>query len=425
MKSNNKSMEDFVRDSLKDQEYPYDNSQWIKIEKKLPSTFGETNYSKPILSTIVAITAITASIIAYLYFNPKPSISNNINLNRNTQIAENSTFINTNTIKNQPIIEPSNFQTNNEEKNLNLPEYISTYNTKIDSDKTILNTFEEVVAVSYSDPTELETLRQVPQQYDEYQNLPDPSFDLAKNEGCAPFSVSVVPSIISDSLLYLWNFGTNSSTGETNAQYTYEKPGVYEITLLVKNKFDAKLQAKLSKTIIVKQPVIAKFEYANLENFQCEFNNLSLNAENYSWNFGDSKISSDKNPKHTYDKNGEYAVQLLALNNNGCKDVAEVLVRINTEATIFIPSAFIPNGDGNNEQFGPVGNDLIDDGYSLIIYDRSGSLIFESHTLSHKWDGINTKTNKYAGEGVYVYKVIVKTSAGKTIEKTGAVAIIK
>lgn len=43
------------------------------------------------------------------------------------------------------------------------------------------------------------------------------------------------------------------------------------------------------------------------------FVNKSLNAEQYSWNFGDTHVSSDSLPTHIYKSSGLYEVQLTAL----------------------------------------------------------------------------------------------------------------
>ena len=40
------------------------------------------------------------------------------------------------------------------------------------------------------------------------------------------------------------------------------------------------------------------------------FINNSINAEEYSWDFGDSNTSIEENPIHTYDNNGDYNVAL-------------------------------------------------------------------------------------------------------------------
>ncbi len=50
-----------------------------------------------------------------------------------------------------------------------------------------------------------------------------------------------------------------------------------------------------------------------------DFTNLSRNATNYIWDFGDNAGSGDENPTHTYLQSGQYSVKLTAFDKNGCK----------------------------------------------------------------------------------------------------------
>lgn len=53
------------------------------------------------------------------------------------------------------------------------------------------------------------------------------------------------------------------------------------------------------------------------EDTQIIFTNSSENAQGFVWDFGDGNVSTDPNPKHTYRKEGEYKVKLIALNDMG------------------------------------------------------------------------------------------------------------
>ena len=55
----------------------------------------------------------------------------------------------------------------------------------------------------------------------------------------------------------------------------------------------------------------ANFTYSQI-NDTIFFNNKSKYSASYSWDFGDGKTSSDKNPKHLYSQSGKYLVRLIA-----------------------------------------------------------------------------------------------------------------
>jgi len=53
---------------------------------------------------------------------------------------------------------------------------------------------------------------------------------------------------------------------------------------------------------------------------------------------------------------------------------------------IYMPNVFTPNGDGNNETFGPI---VLGppDGFSMEIRNRWGQVVFSSQNVDHRWDG--------------------------------------
>jgi len=56
------------------------------------------------------------------------------------------------------------------------------------------------------------------------------------------------------------------------------------------------------------------------------FNNLSNNATNYQWNFGDGGTSSQQSPSHNYTQAGTYNAQLIACNNVCIPPVCDTLL---------------------------------------------------------------------------------------------------
>jgi PKD repeat protein len=64
---------------------------------------------------------------------------------------------------------------------------------------------------------------------------------------------------------------------------------------------------------------IASFQYAISEtNFlEVTFTNYSQNATTYSWDFGDGETSTEQDPVHIYDAEGDYTVILTATNKDG------------------------------------------------------------------------------------------------------------
>lgn len=75
------------------------------------------------------------------------------------------------------------------------------------------------------------------------------------------------------------------------------------------------LTSDAAQLTVLSTPV-AQFDYSVNAN-EVDFNNLSLNANSYEWDFGDNSGSSQSDPNHIYLQNGIYTIQLIALNDCG------------------------------------------------------------------------------------------------------------
>lgn len=96
-----------------------------------------------------------------------------------------------------------------------------------------------------------------------------------------------------------------------------------------------------------------------------------------------------------------------------------------TEDDFFIPNAFTPNGDGENDFFLPVLPST--SSYTLCVYSRWGELLFKSTEPRLGWDGSSTG-GREAPVGVYVWELTYKRSdeeGTQEIQRTGSVNLIR
>ena len=72
----------------------------------------------------------------------------------------------------------------------------------------------------------------------------------------------------------------------------------------------------------------------------------------------------------------------------------------------FVPNSFTPDGDEHNQVFQPIFTSGIDPlQYTLLIFNRWGELIFESHNKEIGWKGTYGTNNRKAQSGVYAWKI--------------------
>lgn len=109
----------------------------------------------------------------------------------------------------------------------------------------------------------------------------------------------------------------------------------------------------------------------------------------------------------------------------GCKGGDGTQVKRLCPSRLFFPNAFSPNADGLNDEFGPVGQDILK--YHLQIYNRWGERIFETYDVHHTWDG--TFKEKESPVGQYLWKcnyIGYKSKTAKELRSvSGAVYLVK
>jgi gliding motility-associated-like protein len=90
---------------------------------------------------------------------------------------------------------------------------------------------------------------------------------------------------------------------------------------------------------------------------------------------------------------------------------------------LFVPNAFTPNGDALNDVFMPKSAFIGTGDYSLIIYNRWGKPIYESHDPQIGWDGkINGEDSQI---GVYAYIIRYTATNGDAFEKKGSFSLLR
>ncbi|MGV3630903.1 MAG: gliding motility-associated C-terminal domain-containing protein [Bacteroidota bacterium] len=154
--------------------------------------------------------------------------------------------------------------------------------------------------------------------------------------------------------------------------------------------------------------------------------NNSTGALTYSWDFQDlSGFSTETEPQHLYSEPGTYVITLIAANEFGCTDTTRQSVDVKNMALYYVPNAFTPNGDEHNNTFTPSFNENFTPGdYELLIYNRWGELLFESHDHFVGWDG--TYQNRSAMAGIYTWVMGFRSpESDKYIRLDGSVNLIK
>lgn len=112
--------------------------------------------------------------------------------------------------------------------------------------------------------------------------------------------------------------------------------------------------------------------------------------------------------------------QIIAEMTGGGRSYSNVYT-LRRQPRIFVPDAFTPNGDGNNDEFIPKG--ILTDQFRMLIYDRWGEVIFSTTDKTKGWDG--TINGQPALAGQYMYRIDVQDLTGQQTVRTGGLLLIR
>ncbi len=251
-------------------------------------------------------------------------------------------------------------------------------------------------------------------------------------QGCEPLAVHFMVPDYTEGFIYQWSFingSTNDIATGANVLHIFNHFGTYDVGVNVVTDDGCKNSLLINNLIDVYRKPKAHFitnpQTVSIINPQVNFTNLSQWADSYVWSFGDGDSSNIANPYHAYSNIDTYSVMLIAVTNKGCLDSAKQSIVVVEEPTIYVPTAFSPDGDGINDLFVVQANGMDLDNYKIKIYDRWGEVIFESNDLYRSWDGRAKDKTKYVKNGSYVWLVTIKDVNGIEIQKSGTVTVIR
>jgi len=228
-------------------------------------------------------------------------------------------------------------------------------------------------------------------------------------------------------LSWEWNFGDGGFGFVQNPTHTYLSAGNYTITLVVTTTTGCK--DSISQSITINPLPIANFSfglppfYAGVD---VNMNDQSSGASSWNWDFGDDLGTSNiQNPVYNYTVPGVYVITQYVTSAAGCVDSTSKEIKIEEDNIIIyppnFPTAFTPNGDGNNDVFFVRGGPFVYANFR--IYNEWGEMIFSSNDAQDGWDG--THNGEEVPIGTYVYTIKAETIDGVKYDKSGKIALIR
>ena len=228
---------------------------------------------------------------------------------------------------------------------------------------------------------------------------------------------------------YHWTFGDGSYSSQQNPSHVYTYQGFFSISLEVTDDNGCTALLSNGALVTVHPQALASFTVSSTEastlNGLINTHNYSLNANSFTWNFGDGYTSSQTHPSHTYEESGYFQITLFATNDFGCSDSTFITVHIEPSFELFVPNTFTPDGDYYNNTFFAQGFGISDNDFIFRIFNRWGDLIFESYDIDEGWEGTDKRNLNKAQDGTYTWVVYFKDGNNQRHRREGHVNVLK
>lgn len=174
--------------------------------------------------------------------------------------------------------------------------------------------------------------------------LPDPTADFNMDvvAGCHPLEVDFT-DLSDGATIYNWNYGDGQTSDTTVAahQHTFynygNAPTSFNVSLIVESPNGCR---DTTEQIVEVYPEVSAQAFGN--NLGCsphtvDFDNQTLGAQNYFWDFGDGVTSADSEPIHTFLNTSPsdtiFNVMLVATSTFGCTDTIYLPITVNPMPT--------------------------------------------------------------------------------------------
>jgi gliding motility-associated-like protein len=239
--------------------------------------------------------------------------------------------------------------------------------------------------------------------------------DFTYNSSCVNQTITFTNTSTPAPLSVLWSFGDNTTDTKVNTTHLYTTAGTYQVTMTA--DFGS-CQVSKKKLITVSNIPSPAFTVSGSV-AQCAlpatvlFNNTTNGAASYQWLFGDSTISTEINPNHTYTQAGSFDVTLIAIAPGGCSDTLtqKKLINLGPPKITGIQNLPLSGCVGDNIKMTP-------------------AILSPEAITSYSWDFGDSFTSTdpipvhtYTTAGIYTVKLTVVTTGGCTTSFTDSAII--
>ncbi|GAA4340303.1 choice-of-anchor J domain-containing protein [Flaviaesturariibacter amylovorans] len=260
--------------------------------------------------------------------------------------------------------------------------------------------------------------------------IPKPTANFSFDSYCVGratmFSNTTTVTPATTPVAYRWNFGAGGrdTVIAGNTSFTYGTTGARQVKLVAIPNGCLAQADSITKTITLETPPAGmRLPTVNVKyDTPTELMARTLPGAALEWN-PPVMISSATIVNPTVRAVREQDYRIFYRYASGCETVDSLLVRIFTENNIFVPTAFSPNGDGQNDRLRPllVG---ITNFRTFRVYNRLGQELFSTgDAMTTGWDG--TYKGQALPADTYMWVTEGYDRNGNFIRRNGQVVLVR
>jgi len=255
-------------------------------------------------------------------------------------------------------------------------------------------------------------------------------------QGCVPYHIQLSAGVLNAKDWY-WNIDDKAFSSLEYPDFTFNQKGVYTVKM-VATLADGYQYHRIDTIKIVEKPALNYKISAQIISLPTQIlicNNFSPKTTYCKWYFGNGDAIQDDEAKYKFKTEGEYTISLAVRDQNNCYDSIVVLENlvVNWIGYLQFPNAFKPAKAGSkggyyvsgfrnadNTIFHPVSKGISE--YKMVIFDRSGLMIFETSDINIGWDGYYK--DRLCKQDTYIFKVSGKYINGESFFEAGDVTLV-
>ncbi len=256
-------------------------------------------------------------------------------------------------------------------------------------------------------------------------------FSPNKTEGCIPLDIEFknISFPTDNTYKFVWKFSDGKVDTGFLVTHRFDTAGSYGLKLEVTSPLGCYNENSFFDIITASNPPVAEWTIdKTVVNSNTPFVNVTDETKGTigrTWIIDNKEYFFDKNVQVELKDTGFHSIRLIATDRFLCTDTLDAQVFVFKEFSLFMPNAFTPNGDGKNDTYGPVGQFDAIQYFNMRIFDRWGSLLFETKSPKDAWNGRQNNTGVEIPPGVYLCELKYKALSKDAVEERSYFTLIR